>query len=104
MERVRRIGESRWPVTAGLIFVDMRVEYDVRAVPGRPAHRFRIAPAFVTDGDTEGHRPGLKNTPAGARRIRAVLGRIALPLILEPGDFSVPIDDQPRGPQQVVDD
>ena len=94
MERVRGIGESRGPVTAGLGFVEMRVEHDVCAVPGGPADRFRIAPTFMADGDAECQRAGLENPPAGTGRIDALLGGIELDFVLETGDRSVSIDDQ----------
>src|SRR5947209_1758432 len=60
MERVRWIGETRGPVTAGLGFVEMRVEHDLCAVPGGPADRFRIAPTFMANGDSECQRAGLE--------------------------------------------
>jgi len=63
MERVRRIGETRGHVTAGLGFVEMRVEHDMRAVPDRPADCFRIAPTLMADGDTKFQRTGLEDLP-----------------------------------------
>ena len=103
MECVRRIGETRGPVTAGLGFVEMRVEHDLRAVPDGPADRFRIAPALVADRDAECQRTGLENAPPGTGRIDAFLGRIDLDLVLEAGDRSVLIDHQRGGEQRAVD-
>ena len=104
MERVRGIGETRGPVTAGLGFVEMRVEHDVCAVPDGPADRFRIAPTLMADRDAECQRTGLENPPPGAGRIDTLLGGVELDFVLETGDRSVSIDDQCGGQQGVIDD
>src|SRR5271157_2879334 len=91
MESVRGIGETRRPVTAGLGFVDMRVEHDLRAAPRSPSDRFRIAPAFMANGDAECQRAGLKNAPLGAGRRGAVLAGVELDFVLEAGNGSIAI-------------
>ena len=102
MERVRRIGEARRQVAAGLGFVEMRVEHDVRTTPGGPADRFRIAPAFMADRDTKRQRAGLENAPPDPGE-DAILGRVELDFVLKTGDSSVAIDDQ-CGDAAAIDD
>ncbi|HML15405.1 MAG TPA: hypothetical protein VK419_00200, partial [Bryobacteraceae bacterium] len=86
--------ETRGHVTAGLGFVEMRVEHDLGTVPDRPADGFRIAPTLMADRDAKGQRTDLENPPPGTGRIGTLLGRIELDLILKAGDGSVSIDDQ----------
>ena len=74
MEGVRRIGETRGLVTAGLGFVEMRVEHDMCAVSDGPANRFRIAPTLMADRDTKCQRTALENPPPRTGRIDTLLG------------------------------
>src|SRR5260221_13364372 len=94
MERVRRAGETRGHVTAGLGFVEMRVEHDVCSVAGGPAHCFRIAPTLVADDDAKFQRTGLENLPPGTGRIETLLGGVELDFVLESGDRSISMDGQ----------
>src|SRR5260370_7736765 len=104
MELVRRFGESRGNIPAGLGFVEMRVEHDVCAVLDGPPDRFRIAPTLMADGDTKRHRTGLENLPPGTRRIDTVLGGVELDFVLETGDGSMSIDNQCGCQQGAIDD
>lgn len=104
MECVRGVGETRGPVTAGLGFVDMRVEHDLCAAPGGPADRFRIAPAFMANDNTKCQRAGLKNAPPGAGRIGTLLAGVELDFVLEAGDGSISIDDQSRDYERIIHD
>src|SRR5208283_2223670 len=73
VERVRGVGKTRGHVTAGLAFVEMRVEHDLCATSGCPADRLRIAPTLMADRDTKCERTGLENPPPRAERIGALL-------------------------------
>src|SRR5438477_12061091 len=104
MKRVRRIGETGGPVTAGFGFMKMRMEYDLRALPGGPADRLRVAPTFMANRDTEYQRASFKNASPRARRIDALLGGVELDLVLEAGPRPVPIDDQGADQQGAIED
>ncbi len=104
MERIRGIGESRGHVTAWFGFVEMRMKYDVCAMPRSPADRFRIPPTFMANRDTKCQRTGLENAPPGASRIGTLLGGVELHFVLETPDRPIPIDDQGSDQQRTVDD
>src|SRR6185437_5359122 len=89
VERVQRIEKRRWAIATRLGLVQVRMEYEMRAVTRRPAYRLRIAPALVTDRDPECERAGAEHAALVARRIDAVLGGIQLHLVLVAGDAAV---------------
>src|SRR5690349_560882 len=103
MEGVRRVGETRGPITAGLGLVEMRVEHHLSAAPDGPANRFRIAPALMADRDAKFQRTRLENLPPGTGRIDALLGRVDLFFVLETSHGSVWMDDQCGADQRPID-
>jgi len=82
----------------------MRVEHDVGAALCGPADRFRIAPAFMADDDTECQRVGLEYAPPKAGPIGALFAGVELDFVLEAGDRSISIDDKGRDQQRIIDD
>src|SRR5450755_3143204 len=104
MKSTGGIGERGGPVRIGCRFGEVRVKHNLRSMPRGPADGLRIPPAFVTDRDTEGQGPGLKDAAACARRVDALFGRVDLYLVLKACDRSAWIDHQRRGYQSAVHD
>src|ERR1700722_13644107 len=103
MECVRRIGETRGHVTAGLGDVEVRVEHDLRATSGCPAHRLRIPPTLMADHDPKRERADLEYLSARAGRVGCLLRGIELNLVLDPGDSPVRVDHQCGDYQRTAD-
>lgn len=52
--------------TAGFGFVEVGMEDNVGTATGGPADGFRVAPAFVADGDAQGKGIDFEDTTVGA--------------------------------------
>src|SRR5262245_45203313 len=94
MKRVRGVGELLWAIRMRFRLVKLRVKHDVRPALRGPANRFRIAPTFIADSNTESQRAGLKHAAAGTRRIRAFFARSDLNLVLEARPRPILIDNE----------
>jgi len=102
MKRVRGIGERRRHVTATFRNVEVRMKDRLCSVLHCPPHRFRITPAFMTDGDAKRKRAYSKNVTPRARNLRTLLRWVELHFVLETRNAAVGVDDQRGDPQSTI--
>src|SRR5262245_59485128 len=82
----------------------VRMKNNLCAALHCPTHCLWITPAFMANRYTKGHWTGLKDPPACAGCIDTLLGRVELDFVLETSNRSVPLNNQGRGQQCMIDD
>jgi hypothetical protein len=103
VEGVRRVGEGRRLISAGLRLMNLWVKYDLRAALHGPAHGFWVAERFVTDGDPELQARDLEDAPTRSWDVGAFFAGVDLHLVLKAEAIALSVEHEHAGHDSAID-